>query len=89
MRVAHGAGHLDRAAVVEHRVRHAAHEVLAEPDLRVHHAVGGEDLAVGEIREVAGDRRRPDVERDAERPIVKAGPDAGDGAPSWTATVTR
>ena len=78
-RVANGAGHRLRAALVHHRVRDAAHEVLAEPDLRVHHAVGGEDLAVGEIREVPGDRRRPDVDRDAERPIVQARPDAGDG----------
>ena len=70
--------HLDRAALVEHRVGDAAHEVLAEPDLRVHHAVGGEDLAVGEIREVPGDRRRADVERHAERAIVQPGPDAGD-----------
>ncbi len=38
-------GHLRRPALVEHRVRDAAHEVLAEPDLGVHHAVGGEDLA--------------------------------------------
>ena len=33
---------------------------------------------VAQVREVAGDRRRADVERDAERPIVQARPDAGD-----------
>ena len=69
-------GHLPGAALVEHRVRDAAHQVLAEADLRVHHAVGGEDLAVGEVGEVAGDRRRADVERDAERPVVEPRPDA-------------
>ena len=79
-RLADGAGHRLGAALVEHRVRDAAHQVLAEPDLRVHHAVRGEDLAVGEIREVPGDRRRADVQRDAERPIVQPGPDAGDDA---------
>ncbi len=56
-RVADGAGHLCRSAVMQHRVRDAAHEVLAEPDLRVHHAVGREDGAIREIGEVAGDRR--------------------------------
>ena len=38
-RLAHRLGHLAGAALVEHRVGDAAHEVLAEPDLRVHHAV--------------------------------------------------
>jgi hypothetical protein len=47
------------------------------------------DLAVREIREVPGDRRRADVERDAERAVVEPGPDSRDDARSWTATVTR
>src|SRR3990172_3607505 len=38
-----GAGHLAGAPGVHHRVRDAAHEVLAEADLRVHHPVRGED----------------------------------------------
>ena len=79
--LADGRGHLARAAVVHHRVADPAHQVLAEPDLRVHHAGAGEDRAVAEVREVAGDRRRADVDRDAERPVVEARPDAGDRAP--------
>ncbi len=42
-------GHLARALRMEHRVRDAAHEVLAEPDLRVHHARAGEHGAVDEF----------------------------------------
>jgi hypothetical protein len=66
------------AALVEHHVRDAAHEVLAEPDLRVHHAGTREDLTVDEVDEVTGDRRGPDVDRDAERSIVETGPDRDD-----------
>ena len=77
-RLADGDRHLGRPLGMHHRVAHAAHQVLAEADLRVHHAVAGEDRAVGEVREVAGDRRRADVDRDAERPVVEAGPDRDD-----------
>ena len=76
-----GRRHLGRALGMHHRVAHPAHQVLAEADLRVHHAVAGEDRAVGEVREVAGDRRRADVDRDAVRPVVEAGPDRDDLAP--------
>ena len=51
-------------AGVHHHVRDAAHQVLAEADLRVHLAGRGEHLAAEEIAEVAGDRGRADVERD-------------------------
>ena len=74
-RLAHGRGHLAGALGMHHRVRDPAHQVLAEADLRVHHAVAGEDRAVGEVREVAGDRRRADVDRDAVGLLVEAGPD--------------
>ena len=63
---------------VEHHVRHAAHQILAEADLRIHLAGGGEHLAGGEIAEVPRHGRRADVERDAVRAIVETGPDAGD-----------
>ena len=69
-------GHLAGTLGMHHRVRDAAHEVLAEADLRVHHAVAGEDRAVGEVGEVAGDRRRADVDRDAVGRLVEARPDA-------------
>ena len=76
--LAHGRGHLAGTLGMHHRVRDAAHQVLAEADLRVHDAVAGEDRPVGEVREVAGDRRRPDVDRDAVGRLVEAGPDGDD-----------
>jgi hypothetical protein len=72
--------HLAGALWVHHRVRDTAHEVLTEPDLGVHDAVAGENLAVGQVGEMARDRRRADVDRDAERPVVKPGPDGDDVA---------
>ena len=77
-RLADRRGHLAGPAVVHHRVADPAHQVLAEPDLRVHHAGAREDGAVAEVREVAGDRRRADVDRDAVGLVVEPGPDAGD-----------
>ena len=77
-RLAHRGRHLARALGMHHRVRDAAHEVLAEADLRVHDAVAGEDGAVGEVGEVTGDRRRTDVDGDAVGGLVKARPDADD-----------
>ena len=78
---ADGTGELLLRAGVEHHVRHAAHEVLAEADLRVHLPGRRDDLAGVEVAEMAGDRRRPDVERDAERHVVEARPDCGDDRP--------
>ena len=81
-RQADGLGHLHGALGMHHRVRDAAHEVLAESDLRVHDAGTGEDRAVGQVREVAGDRRRTDVDRDPVDRVVEAGPDRDDVAPA-------
>ena len=69
---AHGAGQLLLGAGVHHHVRDAAHQILAEPDLRVHLAGRGEHLAGGEVAEVPGDRGRADVEGDAVRGVVEA-----------------
>ena len=77
-RLAHRGRHLAGALGMHHRVRDAAHEVLAEADLRVHDAVAGEDGAVGEVGEVTGDRRRTDVDGDAVGGLVEARPDADD-----------
>ena len=45
--------------------------------------------AVRQVGQVAGDRRRADVDRDAVRLVVEARPDARHASvPSWTATVT-
>ena len=48
-RLAHGRGHLRRAAGVHHRIGDAAHQIFAEADLRVHQAGGGLHLAVAQI----------------------------------------
>ena len=77
-RLADRDGHLAGTLGMHHRVRDAAHEVLAEADLRVHDAVAGEDRAVGQVGQVAGDRRRADVDRDAVGRLVQARPDADD-----------
>ena len=69
---------LDLAARIHHHVRHPRHQVVAEPDLRVHDAVGGDDLAGAEVDEVAGDGRRTDVDRDAERTVDVARIDGAD-----------
>src|SRR5690606_34744963 len=66
------------AARVHHNVGHPAHEVLAEADLRVHEAGGGDHLAAGEVAEMAGNGGGADVEGDAEAAVVEAGPDGGD-----------
>ena len=72
-------GHLPGALGMHHCVRDPAHEVLAEPDLGVHHPVAGEDGSVGQVGEVAGDRRGPDVDRDAVRLVMEPRPDPGHG----------
>ena len=69
------AGHLDRAAIVEHGERDPAHEVLAEADLRVHDTGRGEHVAPLEVRQVAGDGRRADVDGHAQGAILEARPD--------------
>ena len=78
---AHDARQLLLRARVEHHVRDAAHEILAEADLRVHLARRGDDLAAPEVAEVPGDRRRADVERDPVGGVVEAGPDGGRPSP--------
>ncbi len=62
-------------ARVHHHVGDAAHQVLAEADLRVHLSGRGEHVARVEIAQVPGDGRRADVERDPVRRLVEAGPD--------------
>ena len=76
---ADGAGHLPGAAGVQHGVGDPAHQVLAEADLRVHQAGGGQDLAGGEVAEVAGDGGGADVDGEAvDAAVVEAGPDVQD-----------
>ena len=63
--LAHDARHLGGAVRVHHRIGHAAHQVLAEADLRVHRTDRGEDRAARKIAEIGGDGGRADVDRDS------------------------
>ena len=79
-RLADRLGHLLGAFGMHHRVRDAAHQVLAEADLRVHHPGTGQDGPIGQVREVACDRGGADVDRDAVDRLVEARPDGDDVA---------
>ena len=74
------ARHLAVAAGVEHGVGDAAHQVFAEPDLRVHHAGRGQRLAGGEVGEMRRHGGRADVDGDAVDAVDEAGPNADDVA---------
>ena len=70
---AHGARQLLVAAGVHHHIGDAAHQILAEADLRVHRADARRATSpVCEIAEMRGDRGRADVEGDAERAVGEA-----------------
>ena len=77
-RFAHRRGHQRGAARIHHRIGDAAHQILAEADLRIHHARGGDDLAAGQIAQVRGDGGRTDVDREPVGELVQAGPDPDD-----------
>ena len=77
-RLAYGGGQLAIAAGVHHHVRHAAHQVLAEADLRVHPAAAGDHVAGEQVAEMAGDGRRADVDGDAVGLVDEPGPDGDD-----------
>ena len=68
-RLAHHARQLPVAARVHHHVGDAAHEILAEADLRVHRPDSRDDLAAHEVGEVRGDGGRAHVDGDAERAL--------------------
>ena len=72
---AHGHRELDLSTWVHHHVGDPAHQVLAEPDLWIHGARGGQHRTGGEVAEVSGDGRGADVDCDAQCPVTQAGPD--------------
>ena len=80
----HGLAHRTRqrlvAAGIHHHVGHAAHQVFAEADLRVHRPAGGDDLPAHEIGQVRGDGGRADVDRDAKGALGEARRDGHDVA---------
>ena len=71
-RLAHRARQLLVAARVHHHVGDAAHQILAEADLRVHRPDCCDDLAAREVGQVGGDGRGADVDRDAEGALGEA-----------------
>src|SRR5579872_6896680 len=77
---AHALGQFLVAARIHHHVRNPAHQVFAEPDLRIHRPGRGEHVAARKIAEMGGDGGRADVERDAERAVAEAGIDGDDVA---------
>ncbi len=79
-RFAHRRSHLGRPLGMHHGVRDAAHQVLAEPDLRIHRPVRCEDSTVGKVRQMPGDCCRTDIDRNAVCLLVQAWPDGADRA---------
>ncbi len=79
-RCAHRSCHLGRPLRMHHGVRDAAHQVLAEPDLRIHRPVRREDRTVRQVCQVSGDCRRTDIDRHAVCLLVETRPDGADRA---------
>ena len=76
----HRGGHLPLPARVHHHVRDPAHEILAEPDLRVHGAGRRHHLARSEVADMRRDRRRADVDGRSVHPVLQARPHRHDVA---------
>ena len=75
---AHGLRHLRRAPRVHHRVGDAAHQILAEADLRIHKSARGDHFAGLQIAQVPGDSRRADVDGESIDVLVQSRPDTDD-----------
>ena len=73
-------GHLPFPPGVHHHVRDPAHEVLAEPDLRVHRAGRRDHFARDEVAHVGRNRGRADVDRRPVHPVAQARPHREDVA---------
>jgi hypothetical protein len=72
-------GHALRSFVrMHHDVGHAAHQVLAKPNLRIHDAAGLFDRTAREITKMCSDRRRTDIERNAVNVAFESRPDRDD-----------
>ncbi len=76
--LAHHGSHFLVAAGVHHHVGHAAHQVFAKADLRVHEPGGCLDLAGGKVAQVRRDGGRADVHRHAIGLVVEARPQRHD-----------
>ena len=73
---ADGGGHFTVAAGVHHRITDAAHQILAKPDLRVHHARRGQNRPGVQIAQMRRDGGGAKVDGKAEDfPLVIPRPD--------------
>ncbi len=65
-------------AWVHHQVGHTAHQILAEPDLRVHGAGRRQDLPARQVAQVSRHGGRPHVEGHTEHAVVEPRPNTHD-----------
>ena len=86
--VAHGRGHLGRAAGVHHGEGDPAHQILAEADLRVHDAGRGQHIAPLEVARWAAMVVEPMSMATPRARSWKPGQMAMTCFAAWTATVT-
>ena len=77
-RRAHRSRHFHLAAGVHHDVGHAAHQVFAKADLRVHHPGRRHHVARRQIAQVRGDGGRAHIHRQAIHMLFEAGPHRND-----------
>jgi len=81
-RLADGGGHFLLAARIHHHVGDAAHQILAEADLRIHQAGRGRHLAGREIGEMGGNGGGADIDGDAIGLVMETGPDRHQPVPA-------
>ena len=77
-RLAHGDRHAFAAVRVHHDVGDAAHQILAEADLRVRRTGGGRDAAGQQRNQMHGDRGRADVAGEPIGLVLEARPQRDD-----------
>ena len=73
-RALHRGGERRRLALVLLKVGDAAHQVFAEPDLRVHHAAARDHLARFEVAQMPRDGSGADVDREPVHVLLEPGP---------------
>jgi hypothetical protein len=78
-RLAHHAGHLGIAAGVHHHIADPAHQVLAEPDLGIHHPGRGQHPPIGQVAQMRRDGGGAQVDgQPVDAALVEPRPDLQD-----------